>query len=54
MSPEPRAGARLAVEHGYEQGPGVRELLAREGFCQVRTHRDGAGHERVTEGQRLA
>jgi len=44
-------GGWLALEHGATQGSAVaRELVAR-GFGSVRSHRDLAGHERVTEGQ---
>jgi release factor glutamine methyltransferase len=42
----------LLLEHGATQGPEVsRELVAR-GFRHVRSHRDLAGHERMTEAQR--
>ena len=42
----------LLLEHGAEQAPAVaRELVAR-GFRYVRSHRDLAGHERMTEAQR--
>jgi release factor glutamine methyltransferase len=47
------AGGWLVVEHGYQQGPAVRALFAGAGFEQIDTHRDLAGHERVTEGRRL-
>ena len=40
------AGTRLALEHGSEQGEGVRALLA-----GAQTHSDLAGHERVTVGE---
>jgi hypothetical protein len=30
----------------------VRALLVAAGFAHVRSHRDLAGHERMTEGQR--
>jgi len=40
------AGTRLALEHGTEQGQAVRALLA-----EPETHRDLAGHERVTVGE---
>lgn len=39
------SGTRLALEHGSEQGPAVRALLA-----GAETRRDLAGHERVTTG----
>jgi release factor glutamine methyltransferase len=44
------SGGWLALEHGWRQGPRVRELLLQSGFTQVRSHADLAGHERVTEG----
>jgi release factor glutamine methyltransferase len=44
------AGGRLIVEHGSAQGPAVRALFSAAGFAGTATHRDLAGHERVTEG----
>ena len=42
----------LLLEHGADQAPEVaRELVAR-GLRHVRSHRDLAGHERITEAQR--
>ena len=41
----------LMVEHGYLQGESVRELFSAAGFSEVETHRDLAGHERVTLGR---
>ena len=42
----------LLLEHGSDQAAAVaRELVAR-GFTHVRSHRDLAGHERMTEGRR--
>ena len=41
---------RLIVEHGSSQGPAVRALFSAAGFAGTATHRDLAGHERVTEG----
>jgi release factor glutamine methyltransferase len=46
-------GGVLALEHGWQQAGDVRALLVRAGFSRVRSHRDLAGHERVTEGQWL-
>jgi release factor glutamine methyltransferase len=46
-----RPGGWLLLEHGFEQGPLVRDALCREGFIDVTSHRDLAGHERVTEGK---
>jgi len=39
----------VAVEHGATQGAAVRELLGAR-YAVVETHRDLAGHERVTTG----
>lgn len=44
------AGGLLALEHGATQAAAVRELLEARGFARVVSHRDLAGHERVTEG----
>lgn len=44
------SGGWLILEHGWNQGPAVRDLLVRAGFARVRSHADLAGHERVTEG----
>lgn len=38
----------LLLEHGFEQGAAVRELLSRAGFGAITTRRDIAGHERIT------
>ena len=42
----------LLLEHGATQGADVRRELVVAGFRHVRSHRDLAGHERMTEGQR--
>ncbi|NIR31062.1 MAG: peptide chain release factor N(5)-glutamine methyltransferase [Gammaproteobacteria bacterium] len=42
-------GGGLALEHGPDQGAAVRSLLQALGYAEVRTHRDLAGRERVTE-----
>lgn len=46
-----RPGGWLLVEHGYEQGPDVQDLMKRAGFQHVNTWADLAGRPRVTEGQ---
>lgn len=46
-----RDGGWLLLEHGFEQGAAVRELLAGAGFAAVGTRRDLSGHERVSAGQ---
>lgn len=42
----------VVLEHGWKQAHVIRDLLVRNGFTHVRSHRDLAGHERVTEGKR--
>lgn len=42
----------LLLEHGYDQGPGVRGLLRRQGYRRVESWRDLAGRERVSGGYR--
>jgi len=44
------AGGWLLLEHGATQGPRLRAALVARGFTHVTSHRDLAGHERVTEG----
>ncbi len=43
-----RAGGSLLLEHGHDQAPEVRELLAALGFREVKCHRDLADKQRVT------
>lgn len=38
----------LALEHGCDQGPAVRQLMKQSGFDQINTLKDLAGLERVT------
>jgi len=42
------SGGRICLEHGFEQGAGVRELLKQYGFKDITTVNDLSGHERVT------
>ena len=44
-------GGWLALEHGATQAETLRSLLVARGFTHVTSHRDLAGHERVTEGK---
>ena len=46
-----RPGGWLLLEHGFEQGEAIRELLAQRGWEAIETHRDLAGNERVTLGR---
>lgn len=45
------AGAWLLLEHGWEQGPAVRDLLARAGFMNVHTRLDLAQRPRCSGGR---
>jgi release factor glutamine methyltransferase len=45
-----QAQGQLLLEHGFEQGEAVRELLVAAGFVGVASYRDLAGHERVSGG----
>ena len=49
-----KPGGWLVVEHGASQGERLRALLVARGFVSVTSHRDLAGHERVTEGKLAA
>ncbi|MEP5569583.1 MAG: peptide chain release factor N(5)-glutamine methyltransferase [Halioglobus sp.] len=44
----------LLLEHGFDQGPAVREILTQRGFSTVATRQDLAGQDRITGGQWLA
>lgn len=44
-------GGWLLLEHGHDQGAAVRALLAAAGLAAITTHRDLAGHERVSVAQ---
>lgn len=44
-------GGWLLLEHGYDQGVQVMELMTQAGFTDVHVHRDLEGRERVCEGQ---
>ena len=41
-------GGWLLLEHGYDQGEKVAELLLQQGFREISTIRDLAGHDRVS------
>lgn len=45
-----RRGGGLWLEHGYNQGAPVRELLRAAGYREVATHADLAGLERTSSG----
>ncbi|KMN14572.1 SAM-dependent methyltransferase [Pseudomonas weihenstephanensis] len=43
--------AWLMLEHGYDQGAPVRDLLQGAGFTQVESRKDLGAHERITLGR---
>jgi release factor glutamine methyltransferase len=45
-------GGRLLLEHGHDHAERCRELLAEQGYLQVKSTPDLAGIERVTAGNR--
>ena len=50
--PRLTSGGMLALEHGFDQGAEVREMLERGGYKGTSTLHDLAGHERVSWGRR--
>jgi release factor glutamine methyltransferase len=49
-----REAGWLMFEHGFEQGPAARNLLAAYGYADIFTERDLEGRERVSGGSRKA
>ena len=45
------SGGWLVIEHGFDQGSTVRSMMREYRFQEVRTSKDLAGLERVTEGR---
>ncbi len=45
------AGGWLMFEHGWDQGPAVREIMEGASFINVETQQDLQGHDRVTVGE---
>ncbi|HEX4050062.1 MAG TPA: peptide chain release factor N(5)-glutamine methyltransferase [Steroidobacteraceae bacterium] len=46
-------GGWLVLEHGADQRVAVAAALVEAGYARVRCHCDLAGHDRISEGQRL-
>lgn len=44
-------GGHLLLEHGWTQGPAVRDCLQQAGFTAITTRTDLAGHERASGGR---
>jgi release factor glutamine methyltransferase len=47
-----RTDGWLIVEHGYDQGERVMQLMRTQGFREISDHLDAAGLSRVTRGRR--
>lgn len=47
-----KPGGWLMLEHGFDQGPAVSDLLGRSGFVEISTSRDLEQRERVTVATR--
>lgn len=45
-------GGHLIIEHGYNQGHAVRQILAQHGLTDIQTLHDLAQHERITLGRK--
>lgn len=46
-----KEGGWLLLEHGYDQGAAVRDLLTGHGFERIQTRRDLGDHERISFGR---
>ena len=47
-----KEGGWLLLEHGYNQGGAVRQILSENGFTEIETRQDLAGLDRLTLGIR--
>ena len=43
-----KKNGKLFIEHGYQQGPAVRNILSKMNYKKVLTFKDLSGHDRVT------
>jgi release factor glutamine methyltransferase len=41
----------LVLEHGYDQGKAVRDLLDRRGYTEIKTDKDLSGQDRISSAQ---
>ncbi|MBG7602579.1 MAG: protein-(glutamine-N5) methyltransferase, release factor-specific, partial [Gammaproteobacteria bacterium] len=48
-----KPGGYLLLEHGYNQGSAVRQLMHQSTLDEIHTLTDLAGHERVTMARRV-
>jgi release factor glutamine methyltransferase len=44
-------GGMIVLEHGFEQGETVRQMLLKSGYGSVKTYQDLVGNDRVSEGK---
>lgn len=44
-------GGLIVIEHGFQQGKGVRSMMSELGFTGISTHQDLSENDRVTEGR---
>jgi len=47
-----KPGGRLIMEHGWNQGAAVRQILGAAGWTEIETQTDLAGLERITQGRK--
>ena len=47
-----KPGGHLLLEHGFDQGEEVRQILRDAGFDEVKTDQDLSSHDRVTSGHK--
>ena len=47
-----KPGGHLIMEHGWNQGAAVRQILEAEGWTEIETQTDLAGLERITQGRK--
>lgn len=47
-----KADGFILLEHGYQQGSSVRQMLEQSGYNAIETHKDLAGHDRASMARR--
>ena len=47
-----KPGALILLEHGYQQGPAVRQVLEQSGYNDIQTHKDLAGLDRISQARK--
>ena len=46
-----KSSGYLVLEHGYDQGEAVRDLLDQRGYTEIKTDKDLGGQDRITSAQ---